>query len=119
MPESAAAAGDISFESKETSHDFDYVCIKVHLHPMHHVVASMLETYLITNGGNSSQPIAAILQNKTTLAINGTLWKNKTNHRAIFVIANGILIIAGKDSKAMLAEPYNFKCVRSITIAHN
>ncbi len=101
------------------SQDFDHVCLKVHLHPMHHVISKMLEMHFKRNGGNSGQSIASILQSKTTLAINGNLWKDKISNRAVLVIANGILLIADKESKEQLVQPCSFKSVRSITIAHN
>lgn len=70
-------AGDVSFESKGIEQDYDQICLKVHLHPLHHVIRSLLETHFKKNGGGTDQSVSKILQSKSTLAINCSLWKDK------------------------------------------
>ena len=52
--------------------------------------------------------------------MNATLWKNKLRHTAVLVIAHGILILACKETKTKLIDPFHFKsAVQSIVLAHN
>lgn len=68
------AAGDVSFESKGIEQDYDQICLKVNLHPLHHVARNLLNDHFAQNGGSTEQSVAKILQSKNTLAINVMLW---------------------------------------------
>ena len=112
-------AGDVSFESKGIEQDFDQICLKVSIHPLHFVVKNLLQQYFKRNGGGSSDHVGRMLQSKSSVAINVTLWKNKQRYNAILVIANGILMVVSKDNKNKLVEPFSFKQARSVIMAHN
>lgn len=112
-------AGDVSFESKFIEQDYDQICLKVHLHPLHHVAKSLLSDHFKKNGGGTEQSLGKILQSKSTLAINVTLWSEKRRNPAILVIASGILLVASKDSKNKLMEPLRLKSIQSLIVSHN
>ena len=113
-------AGDVSFESKNIEQEYDQICLKVCLHPLHFVVKNLLATHFKKNGGGSDHQVGNIMQSKACLAVNATLWKNKLRHTAVLVIAHGILILACKDTKIKLLDPFHFKsAVQSIVLAHN
>ena len=91
----------------------------MHLHPLHHVAKNLLSEHYARNGGGSNQSLGKILQSKSTLAINVTLWSEKRRNAAIMVIASGILLLAGKESKQKLVEPLRLKSVQSMVVSHN
>lgn len=80
---------------------------------------NLLQQHFKKNGGGSNVAINNILQSKSSLAVNVTLWKNKLRHNAVLVIAHGIMMLAGKESKTKLLEPFNFKSVDTLILAHN
>lgn len=77
----------MSFESKGIEQDFDQICLKVAIHPLHFVVKNLLATQFKKHGGGSTASVGKILQNKTSLALNMTLWNNKRRQAAVLVIA--------------------------------
>ena len=48
------AVGDVSFESKGIEHDYDQICLKIQIHPLHFVVKNLLEQNYLGYGGNSN-----------------------------------------------------------------
>lgn len=48
-------AGDVSFESKGIEQEYDQICLKVCLHPLHFVVKNLLSQHFKKNGGGSDQ----------------------------------------------------------------
>lgn len=95
------------------------MCLKVCLHPLHFVVKNLLQQHFNNNGGGAIQSVGKILQSKSSLAINATLWKSKHRHSVVLAITHGILLIVSKDLKRSLVEPFSFKSVQSIILAHN
>ena len=64
--------------------------------------------------------IGNILQSKNSLAVSIVLWKNKAKQNAVLVIAHGILILACKETKEKLIEPFNVSTgIQSIILAHD
>lgn len=95
------------------------MCLKVCLHPLHFVVKNLLQQHFNKNGGAANLSLGKILQSKSSLAINATLWKSKHRHNVVLVIAHGILLLVSKDQKKSMVESFNFKFVRSVILAHN
>lgn len=84
------------------------------------MVKNLLSQHFKKNGGGSDHQVANIMQSKSSLAVNATLWKNKLRHTAVLVIAHGIMIMTCKDTKTKLLDPFHFKsAVQSIVLAHN
>ena len=93
--------------------------MKVCLHPLHFVVKNLLEQHFKINGGGTNLNISKILQSKSSLAINASLWKNRTKKQVVLVIAHGIFILVNKDKKDKVVDPFNIKLVQSIVLSHN
>lgn len=47
--------GDVSFESKGIEQEYDQICLKVSLHPLHFVIKNLLATHFKKNGGGTEQ----------------------------------------------------------------
>ena len=54
-------AGEVSFESKNMEQDYDQICLKVHLHPLHLAAKNILGDYFLRYGGSSEQSVNKIL----------------------------------------------------------
>ena len=116
MPED----GGVSFESKETSTlDYDQVCLKVCLHPLHFIMKKTLQTYYQQNG-ITNNGVGKILQNKNTLTINVLyLTPRQEQKKGVLVIANKLLIVLNKEEKTCHNQPVPIDYIKNLTLSLN
>lgn len=95
-------AGNVSFESINCELDFDQLCLKNHVSPLHFAIQQQLEDFVMKNGGISLDAINKSLKSKSTLAINVGVWKEKRKRAGVLVIAQGIVLVVSKDDRKQL-----------------